>query len=146
MAANFPAMTKVDHQKFCLNEGWHEVQGATGKRVRHHQTFRLSLRDGNQLRTHISHPINKVAYGKKLEAKILKVDLRVTVSDFWQCVKDKILPDRGENKREPGSGVPLYLYRELQKLGVTAKEFQGLNETRAKELLASLLSSEVRDK
>ncbi len=145
MATKFPAMTKVDHRDFCLNEGWTEVLGATGKKVRHHQTFRLGLWDGSQLRTHISHPVNKVTYGVKLESKILKMDLRVSANDFWQCVKAKVMPNRGEVKREPGAGVPLYLYRELQKLGVTAKEFEGMNEAKAKALLAQLLTSEASE-
>lgn len=144
MAEQFPSMTKLDHRSFCETEGWVEVRGATGKRVKHHLTYQFNLWDGGTLRTHISNPINKVSYGKKIASKILKVDLRVSTSVFWQCVKHKVMRDRGTPKRDKSQAMPIYLYRELQKLGVTATEFEGMNEEKARKLIAKLTATEAK--
>lgn len=90
------AGTRADHNKFCLTEKWEEVRNARGGKVGHHITYELPLYDGRRLRTRVSRPANNTTYGPSLWNAILKDQLEVTEDEFWACVTDKQLPDRGQ--------------------------------------------------
>lgn len=145
MSEKYPAMSKIDHLSFCNIEGWSEVLNSRGKGVSHHRTFELSIWSGLTLRTRISHPLNKVSYGKNIQSRVLNLQLQVSAKTFWDCVKHKTLPDRGQPQVSTGKGMPLYLFRELQKLGATTSELDGLDHAGAKLLLEKLVALEAGD-
>ncbi len=108
------AGTRVDHDRFCVNEGWELGRDARGRAVRHHVTYELGLRDGNRLRTRISRPVDKTTYGPNLWKTILRDQLDVTETAFWVCVRDKQLPDRGRAESEvPPNALPAGLVHQL---------------------------------
>lgn len=88
--------TRIDHEAFCTTEGWAERRRATGKRGTHHVNYELSLPDGRILYTRISHPVDRTDYGPSMWAHILRDQLDVTSDEFWACVSDRVLPDRGD--------------------------------------------------
>ncbi|MER6561515.1 cytotoxic translational repressor of toxin-antitoxin stability system [Streptomyces sp. NPDC001027] len=55
----------------------------------------MTLHDGRILRTRISHPVDRSVYGAALWGHILRDQLVVTDGEFWDCVIDGKLPDRG---------------------------------------------------
>lgn len=108
------AGTRVDHNRFCLNEEWTLVRGARGREVRHHVTYELDLPDGRVLRTRVSRPVQKVVYGVDLWKAILREQLCVTEDEFWACVKSKVKPDRGGGSVEPPpQSLPASLVHQL---------------------------------
>jgi hypothetical protein len=94
----FPEPARKDHQDFCLSEGWTQVRNARGTGG-HHVTFELTLPDGRVLRTRISHPPDRQTYGPRLGAHVLRDQLQVSEEEFWTCVQEKKVPQRG--RREP---------------------------------------------
>lgn len=86
---------RVDHDAFCRIENWVRVRDARGRPVRHHVTYELSLPDGRILRTRISRPVDTTTHGPSLWRAILRDQLVVSEPEFWACVRDKHLPDRG---------------------------------------------------
>lgn len=136
----YPAPRRKDHLAFCLTEGWTEVRNATGQSVRHHQTFELSLPDGRILRTHISRPTeSRDTYGPGLWSRILRDQLRVTPGEFWACVQDKVVPDRGAVK-PPEESIPADVLTILVNRGVAEKEALTMSRHQALVLMYELLS------
>ncbi|GGS62719.1 hypothetical protein GCM10010156_22100 [Planobispora rosea] len=76
-------------------EGWSRVRDARGRSGTHHITYELRLPDGRILRTRISHPPDRISYGRSIWAHILRDQLDVTEEEFWKCVKEGEKPDRG---------------------------------------------------
>lgn len=111
-SVTYPAATREDHLRFCTREGWEEVRAAAGGRVRHHLTYVLHCIDGQVLRTRISRPPGRQTYGTSVWAHILRDQLDVDEAAFWACVRDGVLPDRGEAKAPP-RGIPADLYHLL---------------------------------
>ena len=73
---------------------------------------------------------------------ILKQQLEVTQEQFWKCVRDKTLPDRGfEPLTAPPQSLPLFLLRELMRLGVSEADALKLTPAEAVEKRAELLAS-----
>lgn len=114
------AGTRVDHNQFCLYEGWELVRNARGGAVAHHVTYELTLRDGTILRTRISHPVNKETYGVSLWKAILRDQLVVTEEQLWACLRNKQLPDRGQDDDDtPEKALPASLaYQLIHEAGV----------------------------
>lgn len=124
MSGSFPAPTRKDHQQFCFIEQWEEVRNSRGK-TSHHITYELTLHDGRILRTRISHPPGRKTYGVTLWKHILRDQLDVTESGFWDCVRDRILPDRGDS--EPvGERLPAGIVAQLLAHGVPEDEIRGM--------------------
>lgn len=71
---------------------WPDVQPEGATRA---QALELERHDGRVLRTRISRPANRESYGPALWKLILTEQLSVTEEQFWACVKDRRLPDRG---------------------------------------------------
>ena len=86
---------RADHDRFCQVEGWRRVRDARGRTDTHHITYELELPDGRTLRTPVSHPPDRTDYGPSLFAHILRDQLAVTEKEFWACVRDGTVPNRG---------------------------------------------------
>lgn len=135
----FPPADRKSHDTFCVTEVWTLVRGATGKLVQHHRTYELTLWDGRVLRTRISRPINSSGYGPQLWSFILKQQLEVTQEEFWACVQEGAVPDRGfASHVAPEQSLPLYLLRELMRLGVSEQEALTLTASQAEKKRAEL--------
>lgn len=107
------AASRRDHDRFCQIEGWDEVRNARG-RTGHHQTYESRLPDGRILRTRISHPVNNDTYGARLWSHILRDQLDVTQTQFWACVDDRTVPDRGvAADATPANALPAGLVHQL---------------------------------
>ena len=91
-----PPATRTDHETFCTTEGWTERKRATGRRGSHHVNYELPLPDGRILYTRVSHPIDRTGYGPSIWSHILRDQLEVTGEEFWDCVSNHVLPDRGQ--------------------------------------------------
>ncbi|WP_231644746.1 cytotoxic translational repressor of toxin-antitoxin stability system [Sciscionella sediminilitoris] len=78
-------------------------------------TYEFALPDGSVLRTRISHPVDRTDYGPRLWRHILRDQLRVDEDCFWDCVRDGVLPDRGQPQRQrdslPADLVHLLVHR-----------------------------------
>jgi len=136
-----PVPTREDHDDFCTTEKWRLVRGSTGKPVAHHKTYELTLWDGRILRTRISRPVNRTDYSARMWSHILREQLDVTADVFWACARDGVLPDRGAPETAaPRKAVPLYLVRELGRLGVAEEEILALDAAGAARLHADLLA------
>ena len=82
----WPAPTREAHDAFCKIEGWQRVRNACGQTGTHHVIYELQLHDGRILRTRVSHPANRDAYGENLWSHILRDQLEVDQATFWACV------------------------------------------------------------
>jgi hypothetical protein len=136
--SRYPHGTKRDHEKFCRTERWDLVRDATGRPVGHHLTFELSLPDGRILRTRISHPVDNTTYGDRLWPHILKHQLEVTATQFWSCLRDGELPDRGGRAAPPpASTLSLYLLTELvERVGMSEDAASRLSMQQATAAIA----------
>lgn len=109
-----PAPDRERHDDFCAFEGWLLVHGSTGKPVQHHRTYELVIPSGDILRTRISKPVDRTTYSASMWAAILRDQLKVTNDEFWDCVQNKVLPDRGGAVSEPNpKALPLHVLNEL---------------------------------
>ena len=114
--------TRADHDRFCQVEGWRPVRDARGRTGTHHITYELDLPDGRTLRTRVSHPPDRTDYGPSLVAHILRDQLAVTEKEFWACVSDDTVPDRGA-PRTPPSSLPADLVHLLvNRVGIPETE------------------------
>ncbi len=130
-----PAPTRKHHEKFCVAEGWIRVTDARGRAVSHHATFTFATPQGDILRTRISHPIGRKTYAPSMWGHILRDQLRVSVNDFWACVLDGALPDRGAPK-VPDAALPLPLVARLvRERGLSREEIAKLGAEEARALL-----------
>lgn len=102
----YPTSTRRDHERFCVNEEWERRTTAEGKTGTHHHNYELTLHDGRILYTRISHPVDRSDYGQGLWNHILRDQLEVDNAAFWNCVKDGVLPDRGEPAEAPENAIP----------------------------------------
>lgn len=108
------AGTRADHNRFCITERWEAVHDARGAKVRHHITYELPLPDGRRLRTRVSRPADNTTYGPGLWRLILRDQLDVTEDEFWACVKNKQLPNRGHAPdMAPAGSLPVGLVYQL---------------------------------
>ncbi len=127
------AASRRDHNRFCKTEGWDEVRNARGGKVEHHITYELPLPDGRILRTHVSRPTDNTSYGLSLWKHILTDQLEVTEAEFWACVRDKQLPDRGTASIEPpAQALPAGLvYQLIHVAGIPEAEVATMTLDRA---------------
>jgi hypothetical protein len=137
---DFGQPTRKDHQNFCLNEGWTQVRNARGKGG-HHVTFELTLPDGQVLRTRISHPPNRQTYGPSLWAHILRDQLDVGEDEFWACVREKKLPQRGRSEPTTPS-IPAGVVAQLLSHGVEESDVRLMSRAEAIERLNLIWSRE----
>lgn len=128
--------TRVDHQSFCVTEGWIERRRATGKRGTHHVNYELAVPDGRILYTRISHPVDRTDYGPSIWGHILKDQLDVTAEEFWACMEEKTLPARSQMP-EPREAIPLGVLRVLiQEAHIAEAEVRAMTKAEAIQRLA----------
>lgn len=73
---------------------------------------------------------------------ILKHQLEVTQEEFWVCVRNGEAPDRGfVAMQAPPQSIPLFLLKELMRLGLSEQEALGLSPGEAAQKRAELLST-----
>lgn len=130
-SAKFPPATRLDHEKFCVTEGWTERKRATGRRGTHHVNYELALPDGRILLTRISHPPDRSTYGSSLWAHILRDQLAVTNSEFWDCVDQGITPVR-EIAKTNNETIPLSIIKTLvNEAGIPESEVKSMTKAQA---------------
>lgn len=119
-----PAPDRERHDDFCVTEGWEIVHGSTGKPVQHHRTYELVILSGEILRTRISKPVDRTTYSASMWSAIIRDQLKVTNAEFWNCVQNKVLPDRGAAVAAPNpKAIPLHLLSELiERVGMTPED------------------------
>lgn len=119
-----PAPDRERHDDFCVVEGWELVHGSTGKPVRHHRTYELVIPPGEILRTRISNPVDRTTYSSSMWSAILRDQLKVTNDEFWDCVQNRVFPDRGGKTPEHNpKALPLHLLTELvERVGMTPEQ------------------------
>jgi hypothetical protein len=123
-----PQPDRERHDRFCVVEGWERVRDARGRTGTHHVTYELTLHDGRILRTRISHPVDRTVYGAALWSHILRDQLVVTESEFWDCVIDGKLPDRGAPST-PKESLPADLvYLLIHRVGLSEETVSELTK------------------
>lgn len=139
------AGTRADHNRFCVTEEWDLVRDARGRGVRHHVTYELSLPDGRRLRTRISRPVNKTTYGPGLWRTILREQLAVGENEFWACVNDSVLPERGLAGPTPQTTLPAGLaYQLIHQVGLEEKVVATMSLEHAMAVMAEFWSRPPR--
>jgi hypothetical protein len=120
------AATRSDHRSFCVTEGW-TYNGYD------HEFYHLTLHDGRILYTKISRPVGRETYGQDLWHQILRTQLQVTEEEFWVCVHDGTVPDRGEPE-PPKEALPADLVHQLRtKVRLSDDEISQLTKAEAVE-------------
>jgi hypothetical protein len=136
--------TRDDHEQFCKTEAWEPVKNARGQKVRHHATYELVLHDGRILRTRISRPVDRTAYGPSLWGAILKDQLEVTADEFRACVKGGQLPDRGAPE-VPAEALPLALVIQLtQTAGLPEQAVAAMTKAEAVQALNEFWLTQIQ--
>ena len=102
----YPPATRKDYERFCVIEGWTPRQSARGKGT-HHVNYELNLPDGRTLYTRVSHPVDRSDYGVSMWSHILRDQLEVTPDEFWACVNDSRVPDRGVSPDSGWEAIPV---------------------------------------
>jgi hypothetical protein len=127
----WPQPDRERHDSFCRAEGWKRVRDARRRTGTHHVTYELTLHDGRILRTRISRPVDRTAYGSAMWKHILRDQLDVTEVGFWSCVLDGELPDRGTpeppSKTLPADVVHLLIHR----VGLPEEAIAGMTKDEA---------------
>lgn len=111
------------------------MRDARGRTGTHHVTYELPLHDGRILRTRISHPVDRTVYGAALWGHILRDQLDVTDAEFWDCVQNRRLPDRGL-PAPPKEALPADLvYLLIHRVGLAEEAVAALSKEQAVERL-----------
>lgn len=141
---SWPAPTRHDHLQFVKAEGWALVRSSKGKTGTHHDTYELSLTVGDTLRTRISRPPDRTGYGKSMWSHILRDQLGVTEAEFWACVHDGQLPDRGTPPEPDGNPIPTDLVWQLiNKVGLPEDEVAAMTREEAIERMNLFWSTDM---
>lgn len=83
------------------------------------------------LRTRISHPVDRSAYGANLWKHILRDQLDVVEPVFWACVHDGTAPDRGVSE-PPATALPADLvHLLLSRVGLDEREVAAMSKDEA---------------
>jgi len=119
--------TRLDHEAFCVHEGWQKRRDARGRTGTHHVGYELALPDGRVLRTRISQPVDRSDYGPSLFAHILRDQLEVTEQVFWACAEESTLPDRGGQTPSAAALPAEMVYLLIHRVGVPEREVATLD-------------------
>ena len=112
MSDKRPPATRSDHETFCTTEGWAERKRANVELESHRVNYELPLPDGRILYTRISHPVDMSDYGPSIFGHILREQLQVSAEEFWDCVNNQVLPNRG-HIQQVTEAIPLGVIRIL---------------------------------
>ncbi|MFY1694850.1 MULTISPECIES: hypothetical protein [unclassified Solwaraspora] len=89
------------------------------------------MADGRILRTRISHPVDRTAYGPSLWSHILRDQLDVAEDEFWACTRDGTLPKRSD-PTVPTASLPAELVHLLvHRVGLTEPEVAAMTKEQA---------------
>ncbi|MFF7257057.1 cytotoxic translational repressor of toxin-antitoxin stability system [Streptomyces microflavus] len=125
---NRPQPDRERHERFCAVEKWERVRDARGRTGTHHVTYELTLHDARILRTRISHPVDRTVYGAGMWGHILRDQLDVSEDEFWDCVLDGRLPNRGA-AAAPMEALPADLvYLLIHRVGLAEETVAGLTK------------------
>jgi len=127
VSPSWPQADRAVHTQFVEAEGWVAVES------KHHDTYELTLPNGDALRTRVSRPPSKKhTYGKSIWAHILRDQLQVTEAEFWGAINDGQLPRRGADNEAPAEGIPVDVVRLLiDRVGLTAQQVRGMSADEA---------------
>lgn len=127
VSQSWPQADRAVHKQFVETEGWTKVAST------HHDTYELELPNGDVLRTRISRPPSKKhTYGSGMWSHILRDQLDVTAAEFWACVNQGQLPDRGEDDAAPVEAIPVEVAQLLvDRVGLTARQVKSLSRAEA---------------
>jgi hypothetical protein len=127
VSPSWPRADRAVHKQFVEAEGWVAVES------KHHDTYELTLPNGDVLRTRISRPPSKKhTYGKSIWAHILRDQLQVTDAEFWACINKGQLPDRGADVEAPAEAIPVDVVRLLvDRVGLTTQQVRGMSPDEA---------------
>jgi len=128
---NWPQPTRSHHEQFCKAEEWERVRNARGKSGSHHATYELELPDGRILRTRISHPVDRTGYGPAIWSHILRDQLGVAEQEFWACVLDGVLPDRGTPRHDRESLPADLVHLLIHRVGLSDDEVSAMSKAEA---------------
>ena len=141
MSEKRPPASRTDHETFCTTEGWVERKRANGKRGSHHVNYELPLPDGRILYTRISHPVDRTDYGASIWAHILRDQLQVRPEEFWDCVDNQVLPNRGQ-AQPVAEAIPLGIVRTLiNEAHIAEAEVHAMTKTEAIARLAAFYTT-----
>ena len=88
-----------------------------------------------------SHPYRQT-YGPSMWAHILRDQLQVSEDEFWACVREKRVPQRG--RVEPTTpSIPAGVVAQLLSHGVEESEVRGMSRAEAIERLNVIWSQEA---
>lgn len=128
---SWPQAARQDHERFCRVEEWTRVRDARGRTGTHHVTYELALKDGQVLRTRISHPVDRTTYGPSIWGHILRDQLQVSADEFWACARNGVKPDRGAPE-PPADALPADLvYLLINRVGLAESEVATLTRGEA---------------
>ncbi|MEU7916564.1 cytotoxic translational repressor of toxin-antitoxin stability system [Microbispora bryophytorum] len=127
----WPQPTREDHERFCKAEGWRRIRDARGRTGTHHVTYELDLPAGGILRTRISHPPDRTTYGPSLWAHVLRDQLQVSEEEFWDCVRDGVVPDRGGPQAPPEALPADLVHLLIHRVGLTDAEVARMSKDQA---------------
>lgn len=127
----WPQATREDHERFCSTEGWRRVRDARGRAGTHHVTYEFDLPDGGILRTRISHPVDRSAYGKALWSHVLRDQLKVTEEEFWHCVREGTRPQRGAPIAVSDALPADLVHLLISRVGIAEKEIAEMTRAEA---------------
>lgn len=107
------------------------MRDAWGRAGTHHVTYEFDLPDGGILRTRISHPPDRSGYGPGIWNHILRDQLQVPESDFWDCVRKGVRPSRGRPEL-PAEALPAEVVHLLiVRVGLAEAEVAALSRDEA---------------
>lgn len=119
------------HDRFCRTEGWQPVRdehSETGSRT---VTYELTLPDGRALRSRVVQPPPDRCYGPSVWKHILRDQLQVSEPEFWACVRDGKVPDRGVPK-PAADALPVGLVHLLiNRVGMPESEVMAMSKDQA---------------
>lgn len=122
--------TYADLRKFCETEGWEDKDKLARKPKGDHHRYVLTLANGEQLYTRISHSSGRIGDSDLWRNSILKVQLRVTERQFWDCVEKRLLPIRPEQaptQRREGPSAQL-VWNLINKAGLPEKKVASMSK------------------
>ncbi|MEU3833349.1 cytotoxic translational repressor of toxin-antitoxin stability system [Streptomyces microflavus] len=123
---NRPQPDRERHERFCVVEKWERVRDARGRTGTHHITYELTLHDARILRTRISHPVDRTVYGAGMWGHILRDQLDVSEDEFWDCVLDGRLPNRGAAAVSKEALPADLVYLLIHRVGLAEETVAGL--------------------
>src|SRR5262249_9277618 len=95
----------------------------------------LSLPDGRTLRTRVSHPPNRTAYGPSMWAHILRDQLCVDEATFWAAVRQGVQPPRVHAAARTTSLPSEVAALLVNRVGLTREQVTALSRQEAIERL-----------